>query len=256
VRIDHFRTAGGEHMGNRGLLVAALSASLFAASCKATVEGENKAWDGNVQRVNQLAAVYPGFAAALHEQQQRAEAAMAAARGVSDKEQQARKMAEANSLLTGGFVTSLGQIEPRTRQLREKLVSANSDTTPGGDQAARLAADDAQRILRNTDDALKAGAPSAGAATAVMTKVDGDLTSAAANLDRVITAARTRKQEAAKLAGGASGTTVAPTAAGAAPTAQVQWKCTYCNHMNADSRQKCEECGAPRPQPKALPKKK
>lgn len=240
-------------MGNRGLLVAALGASLFAASCKATVEGENKAWDGNVQRVNQLAAVYPGFATALHEQQKRAEDAMTAARGVSDKEQQARKMAEANALLGSGFVASLGSLESQTRQLRDKLVSANSDTTPGGDQAARLAADDAQRILRNTDDALKAGAPSADAAAAVLGKIDGDLRSASANLDRVIAAAKARKQEAAKLAAGASGTTVAPSGGASAPVAQVQWKCTYCNHLNADSRQKCEECGAPRPQPKALP---
>jgi hypothetical protein len=132
-------------------------------------------------------------------------------------------------------------------------VTANSDTTtPGGDPAARVAADDAQRILRNTDDALKTGAPGADAATAVMSKVDGDLTSATANLDRVISAARTRKQEAAKLAAGASGTTAAPGTTGGA-VAQVQWKCTYCNHMNADSRQKCEECGAPRPQPKVAP---
>ena len=238
-------------MVNRGLLVAALGASLFAASCKATVEGENKAWDGNVQKVNQLAAVYPGFANALHEQQKRAEDAMTAARAVSDKEQQARKMADANAILNGGFVASLSAIDGKTRQLRDKLVTANSDpTTPGGDPAARVAADDAQRILRNTDDALKTGAPSADAATAIMSKVDGDLSSATANIDRVIAAARTRKQEAAKVAAGASGTTAAP---GGAAVAQVQWKCTYCNHMNADSRQKCEECGAPRPQPKAVP---
>ena len=240
-------------MGNRGLLVAALGASLFAASCKATVEGENKAWDANVQKVGQLAAVYPGFANALHEQQKRAEDAMTAARAVSDKEQQARKMADANSILNGGFVASLSAIDGRTRQLREKLVTANSDTTtPGGDPAARVAADDAQRILRNTDDALKTGAPGADAATAIMAKVDSDLASATTNIDRVISAARTRKQEAAKAAAGApgaSGTTAAPAGA----VAQTQWKCTYCNHMNADSRQKCEECGAPRPQPKAVP---
>ncbi|HEX4458471.1 MAG TPA: Ran-binding zinc finger domain-containing protein [Polyangia bacterium] len=242
-------------MGNRGLLVAALGASLFAASCKATVEGENKAWDANVQKVNQLAAVYPGFANALHEQEKRAEDAMTAARAVGDKEQQARKMADANAVLNGGFVATLTSLDGRPRQLREKLLTANSDTTvPGGDPAAKVAADDAQRILRNTDDALKAGAPSADAATAVLAKVDGDLQSATTNVDRVITAARQRKQDAAKTAAAASGTTAAPGAAGApGAVAQVQWKCTYCNHMNADSRQKCEQCGAPRPQPKAIP---
>src|ERR1700761_636539 len=115
----------GDHMRNRGLLVAALGASLFAAGCKATVEGENKAWDANVQKVNQLAAVYPGFANALHEQEKRAEDAMTQARAVSDKEQQARKMSDANAVLNGGFVATLSGLASRTRSLREKLLTAN-----------------------------------------------------------------------------------------------------------------------------------
>jgi hypothetical protein len=240
-------------MRNRGLLVAALGVSLCVAACKKTVEGENQAWQRNVQRVNELAAVYPGFANALHEQQKHAEDAMAAARGVSDKELAAKKMAEANALLDGGFIYSLGQLDARSRSLREKIITANNDATQAGDPAsARLAADDAQRILRNLDDTLKTGAPNADAAAAVLRKIDGDLSSASANLDRVIAAARARKAEATKAA------TAAPAAGGAsAPVAVAQWKCTYCNHMNDDGRKKCENCGAPRPEPKApIPSKK
>src|SRR6201996_639271 len=115
----------GEHLRNGGPRGAALGAAFFTAGCKATVEGENKAWDANVQKVNQLAAVYPGFANALHEQEKRAEDAMTQARAVSDKEQQARKMSDANAVLNGGFVATLSGLASRTRSLREKLLTAN-----------------------------------------------------------------------------------------------------------------------------------
>src|SRR5262245_8303923 len=104
----------------RGLVVVALGTSLLVAGCKKTVEGENKAWEQNVRRVNELAALYPGFAPALREQQKRAEEAMAAACQQSDKEAAAKKMSEANDLIGSGFVLTLGQLESRTRALREK----------------------------------------------------------------------------------------------------------------------------------------
>src|SRR5438067_541595 len=118
----------------RGLVAVALGASLMVTGCKKTVEGENQAWQRNVQRINELAAVYPGFANALHAQEKQAEDAMTAA-------------------------------------------------------------------------------PAA---------------------------------------------TGSPAGATGAPQAKVQWKCSYCNHMNDDSRQKCENCGAPRSaaKPTQPPKKK
>jgi len=243
----------------RTFLVTALGAALVLVACKHTVEGENKTWDSNVKRINELTAIYPGFAPALHEQQKRAEDAMSAAQAISNAEEAAKKMAEANSLAAQGFVSTLGQLDSRTRQLREKLITANGDATPGGDAAARIAADDAQRILRNIDDALKTGAPTADAASAMLGKMDRDLASANSNIDRVISAARQRKQDAAKAGTGAAAASGAAAAVGAAPgttgaaapaAAPAEWKCAYCDHMNADSRMSCEKCGAPRPKAK------
>jgi hypothetical protein len=234
-------------MRRKGWSVVALL--FLVASCKKTVEGENKNWQRNVARVTQLQALYPGFANALKEQQKRAEDAMAAARAVSDPQQSAKKMADANALIDSGFVYTLSQIDAHVKSLREKLVTANTQAEHASDQAgAKAATDDAQRILKNVDDALKAGAPTADAAAAVVQKIDSDISSAASNLDRVIAAAQQRKAEAAKATAAA---TAAP--AGAAAVAKVQWKCTYCGHMNDDARQKCENCGAPRPTAKAAP---
>ena len=245
-------------MRTKALLVVVLAAGMLSAACKRTVEGEDQAWTANVKRVQELAAQYPGFAGALHEQQKRAEDAMTAARAVSDKEQAAKQMGAANGMLNEGFVYTLGQLDPRSRALRQKLVDATTASEHGSDQAgAKIATDDAQRILRNVDDTLKTGAPDAAGATAVLRKVDGDLSSASSNLDRVIASAKARKQEAAKAAAatktGASGASGAPGAPGA-PVAAATWKCTYCGHVNDATAKKCTECGAPRPDPNAPPK--
>jgi rubrerythrin len=232
----------------KSLLVVLLAAGMFSAACKRTVEGEDQAWTANLKRAQELAAQYPSFAGALREQQKRAEDAMTQARAVSDKEQAAKQMGAANAILNEGFAYTLSQVEPRTRALRQKLVDATTATEHGSDQAAaKVATDDAQRILRNVDDALKTGAPDAASATAVLRKLDGDLSSASSNLDRVIASAKARKQEATKAAAAASGTS-------AAPAAIAQWKCTYCGHLNDATAKKCTECGAPKPDPNAPPK--
>jgi rubrerythrin len=232
----------------KAVLVVLLAAGMLSAACKRTVEGEDQAWTANLKHEQELAAQYPSFAGALHEQQKRAEDAMTQARAVSDKEQAAKQMAAANAMLNQGFANTLSQIDPRTRALRQKLVDATTATEHGSDQAAaKVATDDAQRILRNVDDALKTGAPDSASATAVLSKVDGDLRSASSNLDRVIASAKARKQEATKAAAAASGAT-------GAPAAVAQWKCTYCGHLNDATAKKCTECGAPKPDPNALPK--
>jgi hypothetical protein len=236
------------HMRARGLVVVALSVGLFGAACKKTVEGENKAWNRNVQQIATLSATYPAFANALKEQQKRAEDAMTAARSVSDKEAAAKQMAAANSLLDSSFVSMLSGLDGRTRTLRNKLVTAATGAVQGADQmGAKVVSDDAQRILGNIDAALKTGAPDATQAEATLRKLDADLTSASSNVDRVIEAANKRKAEAAKVAA-ATPAAAGGTAAAIAPV-KVQWKCSYCQHMNDDARGKCENCGAPRPAP-------
>jgi hypothetical protein len=243
------------------MLIAALGLSLGVAGCKKTVEGENKAWEQNLKRVNEMAALYPSFANALHEQQKKAEDAMTAARAVGNAEESAKKMSDANNLLDGGFVSTLSNLDSRSKSLRTKLISASVEAEHGSDQAgAKAAVDDAQRILRNVDDALKTGAPTADAAAVVVRKLDGDLSSAATNVDKVIASANKRKADAAKAATapGAPGAPGAATAPGApaTPVAAAQWKCSYCKHMNEPTRETCSQCGAPRASaaaPKAAP---
>jgi hypothetical protein len=239
----------------KAIAVAAVLGSIaLVASCKKTVEGESASWQRNTQHVQELSALYPGFAGALKTQLQQAESAMQAAQSISDKEASAKKMAEANSLVSGGFISTLGQLDSSSRRLREKMVTASTAAEHAGDQlGAKAATEDAQRVLRNLDDALKAGAPDPASATAVLRKLDGDLASASANLERVVQSAKQR--QAAAAAPAAAGAAAAPGAAGAAapgapvkgPVAAKTWKCKYCGQVNDDGAKKCPNCGAPHP---------
>jgi hypothetical protein len=225
---------------------AMVAVLLLIGGCKKTVEGENKNWTRNVQHVQELQAQYPGFAAALKDQLAKAQSAMDAAKSVGGDETRAKAMSEANNLIDSGFVYELGQLDAKTKRLREKSVTAATSATDPADQtAARTAGDDAQRVLRNVDDALRTGAPDAMAASGLLHRLDGDISTAIANLDHIIDSAKKRAQAAAKPAAGAGA--VGGAGAAAAPVAQVQWKCKYCQHMNDDVRKKCENCGAPRP---------
>src|ERR1700747_1353844 len=120
----------------RGLVVVLLGTSLFVGGCKKTVGEENTAWDRNIQKLNELATLYPGFANALHAQQKAAEDAMAQARSIGDKEAAAKAMSSANAMIDSGWVYSLSQIESKKRTLSQKIVSATTETEHGADQAA------------------------------------------------------------------------------------------------------------------------
>jgi predicted small secreted protein len=94
-------------MRTRGIVVVAALAAVALASCKKTVEGETKSWERNTQKVQELTVLYPAFGAALKEQLKKAQEAMDAAKAITDQQQSAKKMAEANALLGSGFVYTL-----------------------------------------------------------------------------------------------------------------------------------------------------
>ncbi len=219
--------------------------ALFALpACKKTVEGESKRWTSTTQRVQELQALYPGFAAPLKEQLKKAEAVMEAAKGLSDEQAKIKKMAEANSVALEGFAGQLGDVERLQKRIREKVTTATTGVTDKNDRlAATQAASDAQRALTAADETLKKGATDIVGANAVVRKVEGDLSVADKNLDRVIDAAKAKQKTTAKpdekKGGGA-----APASGG--PAAPAQWKCSYCSHQNDPKLAKCGNCGAPK----------
>jgi hypothetical protein len=235
-------------MSRIAAVTAAAVLAVGIAGCKKTVEGENKRWSASTQKVQELQALYPGFAAPLKEQLAKAQAVMDAAKGVSDQEAKIKKMAEANSLLTDGFVGQLDDVDAKKKRIREKMVTATTAATDKTDRlAAKQAGDDAQRVMTGVEEALKRGATEIAGANAIVRRAVDELAGAERNLDRVIDAARAKQRAAqkgaepkGKGAKGASG------GGGGAP-AVTQWKCSYCDHTNATSAAKCTNCGAAKP---------
>ena len=228
-------------------LALGLVLALTGASCKKTQEGESKNWERNTKRAQELMALYPGFAPAIQAQMAKAQEAMTAAKAISSPEESARKMSESNSLLSGGFMGTLGGLQGKVKNVREKMASASTGAT-GPDQAgAQTVVADAQRILASTDEMLKRGAADPVGAAAVVSKIDGDLTEAAKNLDKVIEANK-KREAAAKGTPGAAPAAAAAAGAGAQAEKAVPatWKCKYCAKANDGTVAKCKGCGAPR----------
>jgi chromosome segregation ATPase len=218
--------------------------ALFALpACKKTVEGESKRWTSTTQRVQELQALYPGFAAPLKEQLKKAEGIMEAAKGLSDEQAKIKKMAEASAAALEGFAGQLGDVERLQKRIREKITTATTGVTDKNDRlAATQAANDAQRALSAADEVLKKGAADSVGANAIVRKVEGDLTVADKSLDRVIDAAKAKQKAAAKP--DEKGGKAAPASGG--PAAPAPWKCSYCSHQNDPKLAKCGNCGAPK----------
>lgn len=234
-------------MKTKGIAIAVgLVALLGVSACKKTPEAEAKSWDRNTIRTQELSALYPGFVPAIKAQQALAQAAMDAARAVSNPEEAARKMSEANSLLMGGFVGGLSSLDGKVRKVREKITSVSASATAGPDQAATQAAvTEAQRVLSGVEATLRQGATEPVGAAALVRKMEADLSSTTSSLDALLDAARKRLEAAKTPQAGAAGAEAAGAAAAAAPKAE-NWKCTYCGRQNESPSAKCKGCGAPK----------
>jgi hypothetical protein len=228
----------------RAKQVGALFAGmLLATACKKPVE-EPKDWQRNVQEVQQLGARYPGFARALAQQIKLATAAMDEAKRISDRETATRRMSEASSLLTGGFVYRLGQMDATIRRVREKIRTATRGTgaTDPTDGTGSDTVEAALKVINATDALLVSGAGDPTGAEAILSRADLDLQSVSRGLDGMIGASGAKAE--AKAAPAVAGTAGAAGVA-QAPTPPGMWKCKFCQRLNADSAKTCPFCGAP-----------
>ncbi len=205
-------------MKTKGIAIAVgLVALLSVSSCKKNPEAEAKSWERNTRHAQEsLAPSTPASCRPSRPSRRWPRPAMDAARAVSSPEEAARKMSEANGLLTGGFVGGLSSLDGKVRKVREKITSVSASATAGPDQVATQATvTEAQRVLSGVEAALKQGAMEPVGATAIVRKIEADLSSTTSSLDALLDAAKKRR-EAAKTPQAAAAGAVAPAAAAAA----------------------------------------
>jgi colicin import membrane protein len=223
------------------LSAVVLATSLLVGACSKSVEGETKKWTTYSTRVTELSALYPGFKGALEARKKAAQAIHDAADKL-DGDAKIEKLAEANTALMGGFVDDLDDLDDKVKRLREARVEAAAkagDTTQLG---AKVAAEDAQKAIDRVDATLKAGAPDEAAATAVLKKIEADLDTAQAALDKVLAVDQAKKDEAAAAKKAEADAKKAD--ADAADAKVAPWTCAYCGTKNAHDHTNCDSCGA------------
>ena len=226
------------------VVVLFFSAALLFAGCKKTVEGEQKAYEASVADVTALKATYPGFAGVLDARLQNAKGIYDSASSLSG-DAQIEKLSEANTALSGGFVSDLRTLEKKIEELRGKRVEA---AAKAGDESSRLAAkvaaDDAEKTLDRVEEQLKAGAKDEAGANAVVAKAKGDVETALTAVSKVL-AADADKKEAKQAADDEKAAKEAKDKADA-DAKVADWKCEYCGSTNKHDAKTCESCGAPR----------
>lgn len=229
------RTRTHRWMIGLGLLALALS----APACKKTVKGETSRWESGSRKVDDLAVLYPSFKPALEDQRTRAKAVFDSAQTIDGDEAKAKKLSEANSLLTGGFVGQLEAVDATVKNIRGKLVEAGAIAKDAPERArAESVSEEARRTLAEVDRRLRAGATDANGARAVLERITNDLQHA----DRLLTEIMPKPAPAA-------GTpTATPEPVG--DTAPTSWTCEYCDHQNEAEATTCANCGAAKPAPK------
>lgn len=235
-----------------------LALLLVAAGCTKTAEEEKARWTEAKANTEELTVLYPAFEPALVAQQAEAEKAMKAARAVSDAEQRAEKMSEANDMLTQGFVGQLRKVDRSTKRIRRKAMELSRGAIHGDIRMnARAASDTTERVLAEVKARLDEGAEDPAAAKVIMAKVTSDLRAAESNLDRLRRAMRSAEGEVAKKVGSALKKAAkakkkkkAREAAGAATEspepAVATWTCEYCGSSNHANVLSCASCGAPK----------
>lgn len=234
------------HLYRWVVVAAALGAIVLGGglACKKSVEGESKSWASNTAAFKELGALYPGFQPALDERLKAAQAIYDSATGLGE-EQAIEKMAAANSTLMGGFVPTLRDIDKRIKDLRSKLVDA---ATAAGDESDRLGvkvvADAVTKTLDQVEATLKAGAKDVATAEVVVKKADADLAAAQKDVEKIISAAKAKKDEKAAVKAEDKA------AAQKAEEKAAPWTCEYCGSSNEAALTKCASCGAARAEEK------
>ncbi|HGG56925.1 MAG TPA: hypothetical protein ENK31_03915, partial [Nannocystis exedens] len=229
---------------SKAMITVLTALTLSFSGCSKSVEGESKRWQANTATVNTLEAQYPGLKGALEARKANADRIFAAAKDLKG-DAKIDKLAEANSTLMSGFVRDLQQIDEKIKKLRESRALA---ATNAGDTASRrgaeLAAADAAKVIEQAQAMLERGAADEDTAKVLIKKASDDLDAAQEAIDKVIAAAKSKKDSVKADKAAEKSDAKAEEAAAAAKVAP--WKCSYCDSENPHDVSSCNSCGAPR----------
>jgi len=238
---------------SQALITVLTALTLSISGCSKSVEGESKKWDSNTAKVTALGAQYPGLKTALEARKASAKEVYDAAAPL-DGDAKIEKLAEANSALMSGYVRQLDQLDEKMKKLRESRALAATNASDSASQlGAKVAAEDAAKVIERVEAMLKKGSPDEAAAQVLVKKASDDLDAAQKAIDKVVAADKAKKDSAKAEVEAEKSEVKADEAAAAAKVAP--WKCGYCDSENPHDVTSCNSCGAARPDSAAADKK-
>jgi hypothetical protein len=217
------------------------------SACKKTIESEQKSWERNKDRANQLTFQYPNFSQLIKEQVAAAELIMNEVSSITDEKAKISKMAEANAQIMKGFVRNLEDINSVKTDIRKKAIEAKGLKALYNEMAMiNHAISASERTIMEADLRIKTEVKTRAEADSLTGLILTDLKNAESNLDRAIETVKDREsEEKSKLEEKQKETQkqLADDKA-AKEKAEAPVMCEYCGTSNPASESTCKQCGA------------
>ncbi len=214
-----------------------LVAFLFLINaCGPSIEGETKAWDKNVKAMATAKTDFPEFAETIDKKLVEAKALWEEAKGITEEEAKAEKMAAANNLLSGGCVGNLVGMKSKIKDVDRKIDEVSKLRKGKKGENKRYAEDaieDAEKAIKKAKKSLKSG--SCDDVESRYRKLATAVTDLTTAITKLSATDKPKVKDSTKAADGTNGTTVK----------EVKMvKCEYCNTKTPANESKCKNCGA------------
>ena len=226
-------------------LFALLAFMFLAVSCQKTIEGEQKSFDANIQKLNEVAAKYPSFRNACETLKSDANKQMQAARLLSEEKSKIEGMSAANTIASPVWVSNLSDMDRKINAIRDMITKAAQNAKDQNDSDAAWMAtrqgEDAIREAKIKLESAQINNPSDAAV--VVSSVLSNLEAAEKRLSDVVKTAQDKIAAEKRAENDAKTAEDQKKAEEEKKKAPI--KCSYCNKMCPAGSTKCDGCGAP-----------
>lgn len=217
--------------------------TIAVLSCKKTVESEQKAWESNLRRANQITFEYPNYTNLVKEQIDFAQRIMNEAVSITDEKAKIDKMADANVQIMKGFIRNLEDIKSSKTNIRRKATEARGLKALYNEMAMiNQAIFEGERAISDSDIKTRTVVNSRSEADSLTSLILADMKNTESNLDRAIAVVKDRESaEKAKIAETQKQQLADQTAK---EKSEAPIICKYCGTSNLATALTCKGCGA------------
>lgn len=211
---------------------------LLAVSCQKSLDGELKAYEANIKKLDALSSKYPSFRTAVEIVKKDAAAQFETAKKLSEEKSKIEGISAANKIARPAFLNNIDEIEKLLRNLPNKFSEATQKAFDENDkEAAKIAIRTTEDDIYDTKARLQnARMSSPNEANAVTDEILTLLKSAETRLDKVMETSDSKRDDQKT----SEAKKDSQKAADSKPV-----KCGHCGKVCDPGTSSCKSCGAP-----------